>query len=41
MGELTAGVYFVITAIGVVGVFKLLPKWRRKEIMNYIESLDK
>lgn len=41
MGELIAGIYFVITAVGVIGVFKILPKWRQKEIINYIQNLDK
>lgn len=40
MGELTFGVYMMVGLVGIVGVFFLLPKWRRKEIMNYIERIS-
>lgn len=41
MGELVFGIYAVITALGIVGVFKILPKKKQREILTYIESLDK
>jgi len=41
MGEAVFLVYMVVALVGILGVFFLLPKRRRKEILDYIDKLDK
>lgn len=40
MGEFVFGIYALVSGVGVLSVFYLLPKKRRKQIVKYIVNLD-